>query len=77
MKTYKIPAGTPMIVFYQLWHGETTRVLSVRNTVFTSDDEVNFDENHPDDMFYFKLPKNDRKIKAIGAHAECISIENI
>jgi hypothetical protein len=73
MKKYKIPAGTPLIVFHQLWTGESIRRLSVRDTIFLEDDAETF-ESQPPDMIYFRLPKNDGKVKGIGVRRESVII---
>lgn len=74
MKKYKIPAGTPLIVFHQLWTGESIRKLSVRDTIFLEDDVEMFDNGQPPNMFYFRLPENDGKVKAIGVSRESVII---
>ena len=69
---YKVPAGTKIIVFYRLWSGENAYDETTRNAYFTETDIHDFGENGPDDMVYFMLPINKKKILAIGVEERLV-----
>ena len=76
MTYYKILKRTEVVIFKRLWTGETKRVNTKRDAYFTAMDVYDFGKHGPEGMMYFILPKNAKKILAIGVESQFIMSVN-